>query len=47
MLGAAALLLLGIPAGLDNRLSELIAAAVVASVMSLVSVRDYTREPTA
>ena len=47
VVGAAALLVLGIPAGLGSRLSELIAAAVVASVMSLVSVRDYTREPTA
>jgi low temperature requirement protein LtrA len=47
MLGAAALLLLGVPAAFGSRLSELIAAAVVVSVMSLVSVRDYESEPVA
>jgi low temperature requirement protein LtrA len=47
MLGAAALLLLGIPAAFGSRLSELLAAAVVVSVMSLVSARDYEREPVA
>src|SRR5262249_34269235 len=44
-IAGVALLVLGIPATFGNRLSELVAAAVVASVMSLLSVRDYGLEP--
>jgi low temperature requirement protein LtrA len=44
-LGAAALLVLGIPAAFGDRLSELIAAALVVAAMSMLSVRDYGREP--
>jgi len=44
LVGAAALLVLGIPAAQGTRLTELIAATVVASVLSLVSARDAARE---
>ena len=46
-LGAAALLVLGIPAAFGDRLSELIAAAVVVAALSMLSVRDYKIEPVA
>jgi len=45
LVGAAALLILGIPAAFGTRLTELIAAMIVASVLSLVAARDSRPAP--